>query len=456
MESNIAGVLKRPDLRAFAAEIWSQCWPMTLIMFFDFLVGITDIFIAGRVGKEIQATYGFVIQLYFIFIIIANAMTVGTVTVIAQLFTSGRKEELGEAIHSTMTSSMVAGVLFGLAGVFSTPYLVRIVNIPVALKPYIVPLARIYAAGLLFNYILINSNGILRACKRVKVSLKTMALVCGLNLCLNFTLVFGTPLGFRGIALATAISVCVGSLVNLRHIRLMQGGGRRFSLTVAVRVFSIGWPMGLLQVLWQFSAMAIYLILSTLREHSVEVLAALATGLRIESVIYLPAFAFNMANAVIVGNLVGGERRAEAFKGGIMTAAMGVAAVSILTFAVILNARWIVALLSDNAIVMTESVRYVYVSMISEPVMAWGIILGGGLNGAGDTKSVMLIVGVSVWLVRVPLCYLLVVGLGYGPLSVWWMMNLSQLVMALVMTRRYLGAKWLERGSIKTPPASAR
>ena len=31
--------------------------------------------------KEVQATYGFVIQLYFIFIVIANALTVGTVRV---------------------------------------------------------------------------------------------------------------------------------------------------------------------------------------------------------------------------------------------------------------------------------------------------------------------------------------------------------------------------------------
>jgi hypothetical protein len=39
---------------------------MTLIMFFEFLIGLTDVYIAGKVGKEIQAAYGFVIQLYFI------------------------------------------------------------------------------------------------------------------------------------------------------------------------------------------------------------------------------------------------------------------------------------------------------------------------------------------------------------------------------------------------------
>jgi hypothetical protein len=38
---------------------------MTLIMVFEFLIGITDIYVAGKVGKESQAAYGFVIQLYF-------------------------------------------------------------------------------------------------------------------------------------------------------------------------------------------------------------------------------------------------------------------------------------------------------------------------------------------------------------------------------------------------------
>jgi hypothetical protein len=45
---------------------------MTLIMLFDFMIGLTDVYIAGKVSKEIQATYGFVIQLYFL-IVIANA-----------------------------------------------------------------------------------------------------------------------------------------------------------------------------------------------------------------------------------------------------------------------------------------------------------------------------------------------------------------------------------------------
>jgi Na+-driven multidrug efflux pump len=191
--------------------------------------------------------------------------------------------------------------------------------------------------------------------------------------------------------------------------------------------------------------MVIFLILSALPEHNVEVLAALSVGIRIESAIFLPAIAFNMANAVIVGNLLGEKRKEDAFRAGIITALMGAIIVILLTIVVILNARWIASLLSTNDVVIAESIKYLYISMLSEPFMVLWVILGGALNGAGDTRGVMVIVALNLWLVRIPLSYIFVVVFGFGAVSVWWVMNLSQFLMALFMTRRYLKRKWLER-----------
>jgi len=418
-------------------------WPITVMMFFEFLIGLTDVYIAGRVSKEIQATYGFVIQMYFIFIVVANALAVGTVSVVSRLFTSGNKEELTEVVFSSTVAAAIAGMILSTAGILLTPYVLKVVNIPSELKPFVVPFVRIYALGLLFHYVLINCNGILRSCDRVKQSLKTMTLVCVLNIGFNFLFVFHTPLSYRGIAAATASSVFVGSILNLRHVRKLMNPLRRFSWAAVKKIANIGWPIGLLQVLWQLASMVLFLILSAIPENRVEILAALTTGLRIESAIFLPAFAFNMANAVVVGNLLGEKKQEEAFRSGMVTAAIGVAIVTVMVLAVILNARWIVSFLSKDEIVMKESVRYLYISMISEPVMAWGLILGGGLNGAGDTRSVLKNVALSLWFVRVPLCYIFVVFLGFGPASVWWSMNLSQLIQAFLMSRRYLGRRWL-------------
>jgi MATE family multidrug resistance protein len=441
--NKIRTLFKSESFRSFVSRSWSISWPITVIMFFEFLIGLTDVYIAGRVSKEVQATYGFVIQLYFILIVIANALTVGTVSVVSRLFTSDKREELTEAIFSSIVTTSVAGMILAVAGILFTRELIHFLNIPETLKELSIPFINTYAIGLLFHYVLINSNGILRSCDRVKKSLKTMALVCLINILLNFFLVFHTPLAFKGIALATALSVFIGSWVNLFYVKKLVGPGKRFSLKTVKKMARIGWPIGLLQVLWQLSSMVLFLILSTLPEQKIEILAALTTGLRIESAIYLPAFAFNLANAVVVGNLLGEKKEEEALRSGVVTAVIGVVIVTIMAIAVVLNARWIASLLSPNETVIRESMKYLYISMLSEPFMAWGIILGGGLNGAGDTRSVLIRVALSIWLVRIPLSYIFVTLFGFGAVSVWWSMNLSQFVQAFLMSKRYFSKRWL-------------
>jgi len=436
--------LRREDLRDMVSRSWSISWPMTLIMFFEFLIGLTDVYIAGKVGKEVQAAYGFVIQFYFIFIVIANALTVGTVSVVSRLFTSGKEEELRRTIYASLVTAAGIGVVFVLGGLLFTPGILTLLSIPGELKPLVLSFLRIFVFGLPFHYLLINSNGILRSCHRIKKSLMTMTIVCVLNIALNFFYVFQTPLSFRGIALATASSVFIGSLINLIWVRGWVRRKRNVDWDPVKRIIRIGWPIGLLQALWQLASMVLFLILSALPEKRVETLAALTVGLRIESVIYLPAFAFNMANAVVVGNVLGEGKEKDAFRSGLVTAWIGVGMVMTLVITVVLNARWIASLLSSDAKVIQECVKYIYISMISEPFMAWGVILGGGLSGAGDTKSVMTRVALSLWLVRIPLAYLFVVLLGFGAVSVWWSMNLSQFLQAFLITKRYLNRTWLK------------
>jgi Na+-driven multidrug efflux pump len=53
----------------------------------------------------------------------------------------------------------------------------------------------------------------------------------------------------------------------------------------------------------------------------------------------------------------------------------------------------------------------------------------------------------SIWFVRLPLAYLFVVILGYGAVSVWWCMNISQFVQCFLLYRRYARKDWLTAAS---------
>lgn len=430
--------------KSFLAQSWAVGWPMTMIMFFIFLIGLADVYVAGILGKEVQAAYGLAFQLYFIFSIVAAALSVGSVSVISRLFTSGKKEAFNVAVDSAFMVAACAGVIFGICGALFAGMIIKVLAIPEALKGYAVSLMRIYSLGLLFNYLLMNTNAVLRACGMIKKSMRTMAVVCFLNIGLNFLFVFYFKFGFRGIAVATVISSFIGSLINSIQVRKLMTGFFKFSFVAAKKIFSIGWPSALLQILWQLGSMSLFFILSSLPQNNIAIMAAFTNGLKIESAIFLPAFAFNMANAVVVGNLLGQKRKDDAFFGGIVTASLGVGVVFVIILIVMTNARRIASFLSSDPVVIQESIKYIYISLIAEPVMAWGVILAGGLNGAGKTRSVMAIVGLSVWLVRIPLSFIFALLFNLGAAAVWWSMNISILVQSVFLTKRYFSNDWAD------------
>lgn len=429
--------------RKYMKESWSTSWPMIFIMFFEFLISLTDVYIAGKLGKEYQASVGFVSQVYFIFIVLANAITIGGVSILSRQYTSGDRKKFSDSVYSIVIAVSIAGAALGILGMLLGPMTIDIMNIPDDLKVLSRPLITILSGGMLFHYFLINSNGILRAAKNVKKSMVTMAIVCVSNIGLNFYLVFNTSAGYRGIALSTSISYFLGSIVNYIHISALMERVKSFSFALVKDVISIGWPSGLLQIAWTAGYTLIFLIVSMLPERNIDVIAALTNGIRIEAAIYMPAFAFSLSGAVITGNFLGEKNPDRAFSSGIATGISAVIFISVLTVIVLFNAEALSSLLSVNPVVIEECKYYLYISMIGEPVTAWAMVLGGSLNGAGDTRSVMYIVAASMWLVRLPLCYLFAIWLGLGSHAIWWSMNVSIMIHAVLVTRRYMKKKWI-------------
>jgi len=436
------------DYKSHMKGSWSTSWPLIFVMLFEFLISITDVYIAGKLGKEYQASVGFVSQIYFIFIVLANAITIGSVSVLSRQFTSGEKRKFSDSVYSIILAVSAAGVVLSILGILLGPLTIDIMSIPEELKIICRPLIMILAGGMSFHYFLINSNGILRASRNVKKSMVTMAFVSSANIGLNFFLVFNTSLGYKGIALSTSLSYLLGSIINYIHVAALMERIKSFSFSLVKEVISIGWPSGLLQVAWTAGYTLLYLIVSMLPENNVDVIAAFTNGIRIEAAIYMPAFAFAMSSAVITGNFLGEKKSDNAFRSGIATGLTGVLFISVLSIFVIFNAGTLSGFLSVNPVVIGECKYYLIISMIGEPLTAWAMILGGSLNGAGDTKSVMVIVAASMWIVRLPLCYLLAIWMGLGSHAIWWSMNISILIHAVFITQRYLSRKWVRKALI--------
>jgi MATE family multidrug resistance protein len=432
-------------------HIWQLSWPMLLIMIFNFMVGFADIYVAGLINPKVQAAVGFISQLYFLLIIVANAISIGTVALVSRNIGAGDiVRATAHAKQSLIFGFFVAVALTMIALVFSRE-IVAVAGFPPEISAIGETFLRIFAFALGPNYLLIISNAVFRASGEVKKPLLTMFVVSAVTIIGDFGLVFGIPplpkMGYPGIALATAIAATLGMTINLALFFLNRWRALyRRPWTVSVSsiktIASLGWPAVLLQIAWNAGSIVLYNILGRLGDASIVALASLTNGLRIEAIIFLPPFALNMAAAVLVGQNLGAKNPERAAAVGWKIAWAGVMLISAISIGIFIGARSFAALLTREPAVLAETTRYLRIMMFSEPFMALSLILGGSLQGAGDTRGTMGVVIFSMWLIRLPLAFLFALVLGYGAVGVWAAMITSMTIQGTLMARRFYQGRW--------------
>ncbi len=434
-------------------NIWQLSWPMFLIMIFNFFVGLTDIYVAGFISPDVQAAVGFVGQLYFLIIIIANAISIGTLALVSRAVGSGNSKKALEFAKQSLIFSFLVAIGLTIFGLFFYEEIISLAGFPMKIKEISERFLKIFALALGPNYILIISNAIFRASGEVKKPLFTMFLVSIINIIGDFFLVFGIfpfpKMGYIGIAFSTAVSVTIGMVIILilftvRHWRPIYSSPWAISAATIKKIINLGWPAALLQIAWNAGSIVLYNILGRLGDASITALASITNGLRIEAIIYLPAFALNMAASVLVGQNLGAENADRAEKLGWKIAWAGVVLVSLMALIIFIWANFFSSIVSKNPDVLAETTRYLKINMLSEPFMALSVVLAGGLQGAGDTKGTMWVIIVAMWVIRLPLAYFFSLILNYGATGVWVAMVTSMVFQGILMTRRFHKGQWKE------------
>ncbi|RPI34094.1 MAG: hypothetical protein EHM54_09965, partial [Nitrospiraceae bacterium] len=240
-------------------NIWRMSWPMLLVMFFNFLVGLTDVYVAGFLGPEIQAIVGFVGQLYFFIIIVANAISIGTVAMLSRAVGAGRFEDaLSTARQSILFGLACAGALT-IFGLVFHEQIIAFAGFAGNTRQIAVDFFVIFAFALAPNYIVILSTAIFRAGGEVRLTLLAMTFISVVNIILNFLLVFGIfsfpGFGYRGIALATASAMFAGTIMCCVLFRRslwknIFSGSWNVSADLVRRIFLVSWPAALVQLSW--------------------------------------------------------------------------------------------------------------------------------------------------------------------------------------------------------------
>jgi Na+-driven multidrug efflux pump len=172
-------------------------------------------------------------------------------------------------------------------------------------------------------------------------------------------------------------------------------------------------------------------------------------GNRIEALLFLPAFAFNMTAGILVGHYLGAGRPDLAKRYGYRVLVIGMVCVSMVTLLLWQFIEPVTGYFAADAGVQINAVDYLMWNMLAIPFTLVAMILTGALNGAGATLYTFLVMGSSIWLVRLPLAWLLGHQFLGGPRGIWIAMLASQAVAAATVFWVYARKDWPRFSLIK-------
>ncbi|GAB6161724.1 hypothetical protein JCM12298_08830 [Desulfothermus naphthae] len=141
-----------------------------------------------------------------------------------------------------------------------------------------------------------------------------------------------------------------------------------------------------------------------------------------------------MTASILVGHFLGQGDFKEAKEVSRKIWMLGLTSITFMSIILWFFIHPVSAILSDDIGVQIEVVNYLKYNIMAIPFTVTTMIFGGTFIGAGATKLNMICVGGSVWIIRVPLAYLLGHIILKEPTGIWISMFFSQVVQAIFMT----------------------
>ena len=446
------GPVTEPESAAdIRREVWRIAWPSVLTFALMTTNAILDRMFVGRLGRDALAAVGVGGQLLFLLVSISMGITVGTTALVARFTGAQEPRQASRATGQSLALGLVLGELFSLiVWVGLDPYL-RVMGLSSSASAQCRAFVRYSLLGMIPMFIVGVVGAAFRGLGDTRTPLKVMICANVVHIVLDWTLIFGNlgfpRMGLAGSGIAVASSNIAAFLVYVALLRKSSLADSlslyqlRLTLDWARRILKIGIPAAFTALLRVTSLMSFTGVLARTAEHMYGV-AALPIGLTAESIAFMPGFGYSIAASALVGQSLGAKDPDRAERYGWVATWQAVAIMSVMGALFFVAARPFAHLFTSDPVVAALAVSYLRIMAISEPMLAFGMVLTGALQGAGDTTRPAVVTAVSFWAVRLPLAWLLGLHLGYNTAGAWWAMSISTVLSGVMTIYLYRQGSW--------------
>ncbi len=350
---------------------------MLVTMVFQTLYFLVDLYWVGRLGKEAVAAVAIAGNMMFVVLAASQMLGVGTTTLVSHA--AGRRDRdqaLAVFKQAQVLAVVVAAAFFTFSFATRDTYITAlsadsvIAGQAASYLAYFIP-------ALALQFGLVAMSAALRGTGNFKPGMVVQTATVILNMILAPFLIFGwgtgRPMGVAGAALATLVSVVIGTawlllyfLPDSSYLKITRHGWAP-NIRLWVNLLKIGLPAGA-----EFALMAVYLfvVYSVIRPFGASAQAGFGIGQRVIQALFMPVVALSFGVAPVAGQNFG-ARRPDRVRETYRTAVGMACAVMVLVTVLVQSApEAMIRFFSADPAVIDVGAEYLR-------IMSWTFVLSG-------------------------------------------------------------------------------
>ena len=330
-------------------------------------------------------------------------IALGANVVIANAIGRGDRETVHRAVHTSIVTALIGGVLVAVFGQLIAAGLMGLLNVPDDVYPLALAYLRIYLLGmpviLLYNF----EAAIFRSVGDTKVPLIALTISGVLNVILNLFFVIVLKMNVNGVAIATVLSNAVSSVLLL-HGDLVRVELRelRIDRNAFNKIMRIGLPAGIQTAIFSLSNI---IIQSAINSLGTVVMAASSAAFNIEIIAYDVLNSFSQACTTFVGQNYGAGKIDRCKKTMFLCLIEDFIASAVAIALVLLTGKYILAIFnSDPEVIAIGYTRLLflfgsYIFTLTYEILS-GYLRGFGISLAPAILTLFGVCGMRIFWIK--------------------------------------------------------
>lgn len=440
------------EKRIFYRKLWGLVFPIAIQNLMTALVSASDAFMLGFVSQTSLSAVSLATQIQFVHNLFMLALTIGATTLAAQYWGKGDTDSVEEILAIVLKISMAVSVVFFIAAMFFSGFLMRIFTNDIRLIQAGIPYLRIVSVSYLFMGFLQIYLCIMKNSGRTAKSTIYGSVAVVINIGFNVIFIFGLAgfpaMGIAGAALATTVSRALELLltiyenmhrslvcVRLKYIRNSSKKLKKdfWHYTTPVLGNELVWGCG-------------FTMFSVIMGHlGSDAVAANSVANILKNIIACVCNGIGIGAGIIVGNELGkGEmERATEYGNRLFKLAVFAGAVSgLILLAVSPVLRIFTGSLSAQAHSYLKNMMYICTYyMIGKSVNA--TVIAGVFCAGGDTKFGLKCDAVTMWVILIPIGMITAFVLKLPIMVVYFIISMDEIIKLPAVYRHYKKYNWV-------------